>query len=478
MTGVPAIPDLACPHCGGRFRLRRGPAGQPALPASAQSAPDTLAGPDGPVISRLLAPLQQLGIQAIRQAAQPAVERALSGQRISAQLFAPEERDTLTAALAANLAASELLGRAFIRLRQQAAQQGGTRLFAEGDGRAKRRDLLDRITDFLGVLFIRTPRAILNFFHALFPSIAVEEVPFVTRVEQTARERVQQTEEVLAGRLTDKLPDLDPAATVEEVLDQVGVGPTNDSYGKLVIEVNDQGEYHRGGSEEHQQPDVAALLPFWVYNAVERPTSRPHHLARLGNIYPADQRFEDVRGHGPEEEANCLCSYTPITAQQAQILRSGPTGTGKFAEAPPRPPRAIAPAPPVIHVHAPAPVIPPLPPAPAQPPATVYVYADPPVTDPTIGETLRGIKELLERPQPAPVFQVPLAPAPVAALPAPEYDVVHDHENGALVRSRRVPKGEGAPVMPSPEPEYDVVHDYDPKTQKLIRSRRVPRGET
>jgi hypothetical protein len=315
-------PHLPCPHCGELIRVVNLPAfADPPPEVPAEPDQTHLAGPDGRAIAELLAGPKAFAMSAIVEASMAATERARVTRRVDPRFWSQADLGNVAASLAGLMGYSDLVGRARIRLYQLAARRQ-TQAFASP------KDLIKLAPDWsilaplrgIGRAILEDLKALANFFADIF--LATDFIPagWPEFYRDLGFRRAVDTEAVVREKVKSKIAGVPPEQelpTVEDILNEIGVGPANPSYPTVVVDINSHERFNVGGQEEQSKPDVAADLPGWRYHAVIRPTSRPHHAARDGNFYPSGTRFEDVRGHGPAEEANCLCSWTPLAADLA-----------------------------------------------------------------------------------------------------------------------------------------------------------------
>jgi hypothetical protein len=312
------FPDLPCPHCGELVRLANLPAFADPPPEIPVAADEThLAGPDGAAVAELLAGPKAFATSAIVAASMTATERALAQRRVDPRFWNPADLGDVAASLAGLMGYSDLVGRARIRLYQRAAR-GETRAFA-----SPRKGFVTVAPDWtiltplrnIGRAILENLQTLASFFADIF--LGVDFIPsgWPEFYRDLGFRRAVETEAIVREKVKQKIADMPPEKeppTAEDIMNEVGVGPANPSYPTVVVDINSHDRFNVGGHDEQSKPDVAADLPAWQYHAVIRPTSRPHHAARDGKFYPSGTRFEDVRGHGPAEEENFLCSWSPL----------------------------------------------------------------------------------------------------------------------------------------------------------------------
>jgi hypothetical protein len=310
-------PHLPCPHCGELIRVVNLPAFADPPPEVPVASDQThLAGPDGRAIAELLAGPKAFTMSAIVEASMAATERARAARRVDPRFWSQADLGNVAASMAGLMGYSDLVGRARIRLYQLAAR-GATRAFASPKNLIKLAPDWSILTPLRGIgrAILEDLKALANFFADIF--LGTDFIPsgWPEFYRDLGFRRAVDTEAIVREKVESKIagvpPEKEPPAA-EDILNEIGVGPANPSYPTVVVDINSHERFNVGGQDEQSKPEVAADLPGWQYHAVIRPTSRPHHAARDRKFYPVTVRFEDVRGHGPAEEANCLCSWTPL----------------------------------------------------------------------------------------------------------------------------------------------------------------------
>ncbi len=257
------------------------------------------------------------------------------------KLFNPRERAQLAEALAATLGTANLLGRARIRLRQQAAikaHESGRRKFSEDP------------TDFSCFdepgrdIRPMAPEKAVAYFRGLVPSLGTDPQRFGEQMRRRAFTLAAATEDTLLGRCQDlisrALETGEGASTgrldIANLLDDAGVSPRNPQYGDMVFRTNMKDSYMTGADEERQDPDVADTFPVWrwVHFPPRIGPARPQHEALHDKYFPNEAAFAEVRDSfkGEFDGYNCGCDQIPIDKWTWQKLQRGGAEISAFAE--------------------------------------------------------------------------------------------------------------------------------------------------
>jgi hypothetical protein len=348
---VRGVGSVVCPHCHGTvgipqptIKYVKEPQNPP--PAPHPPAPEkVLAGPDGPRVNDLLRPVLAEQSAVFAELARPAAMRALADPSADGPLLNDPETRRLSSAIAAALAAGDLLGRSAVRERWR-RERAGVAAFADAPVR-----FAAFAESPLSVPGNIVPASLYALFKRREPDLSTPE-DWLEELERAALTLAVQSGAVLDEKVKAALAAGTFPATpagVDRLLDAAGVGPANAAYADLVLRTNAHEAYTGGYEAERQSPDVAELLPAWQYFSARLPSSRPHHAARHGNVYPAAVRFADVRGHGVAETAHCLCSPSALTRTAWEAVRAKGGRFAAFADV-----RAFAGYDPGKHPHKPA----------------------------------------------------------------------------------------------------------------------------
>jgi len=341
-----------------------------------------LPGAAGEQVEDLLAGWLRAGAAALSRLARGAVERMLArglGPAAQLSLFTDAELAELADALAATTATADLLGRALVRDWWQRAEEGNEPGSGESGANTVESSAAERqsipgphpepgsdpgthrgtgararhaqapaarvggnpgepasslLHEELARAPVRplAPARALAYFRRLVPALAVDAAAFASDqlrrglalAAATGRELLDRVREFLVGK-TFHTGEI----SAEKILDAAGVTPASPGYAEMVVRTAALTAYHDGADEERRHPEVAPTFPAWQYLAKVRPTSRPWHAARNGNYYPAAVTFAQVRGEGPEDVCNCLCTFRPVPRDEwARLEAAG----ARFAE--------------------------------------------------------------------------------------------------------------------------------------------------
>jgi hypothetical protein len=297
-------------------------------------------GADGRRAAELLRGAQSQGARVLAAVTRRAVARLLrQGGRVpaSGQLYDAAERAEIQDALAATLGTAELLGRARVRLRQQAARErannfrGAPKVSRQSDGRqAVAADepgwaAFDEGAEVPPL----APEAAVNFFKGLVPTLGVDPQRFgadqrrkafrlAATTDQTVLERVKAVLQKSLEEGTGSFRDVD------KVLADAGVHPANPQTSDMIFRTNMADAYQEGQWEELQDPDVADVFIAWRYDAVLDGRQRDSHAAHNGKYFPSSVPFRQVRDSidGEYSGYNCRCSATPIDRWAWEALQA------------------------------------------------------------------------------------------------------------------------------------------------------------
>lgn len=101
-----------------------------------------------------------------------------------------------------------------------------------------------------------------------------------------------------------------------------------------IFRTNIQTAYNVGHYEQMSDPDVMALRPYWMYDAVEDSHTRPSHLAMDGRVYPADDPVWDT--WFPPNGFKCRCTVRSLSERQVKQrgleVETGPPRSGELKD--------------------------------------------------------------------------------------------------------------------------------------------------
>jgi hypothetical protein len=271
----------------------------------------TAATPDSHAVDHLLSDAQREGSQFLSTLASKAIMRYVRSG--GAHLFTPQEMKSLEAECARSLAAADLLGRARVRIREQALSAGPVAKFA------------DSPTDFGGAITTPTvplqpPLSALDYFKSLVPALDVEPLAWLAEIEKQAFTMALATSTELLSKVQNEIATRIASGeygwgqqAVSDLLTNAGVTPANPQYAEMVWRTNVKDALAKGTHEELSDPDVLPMFPVWKYSAIVGDgRGRPTHIARNGKYYPSQVPFTKVRGEGPDDVCNCRCDFIPI----------------------------------------------------------------------------------------------------------------------------------------------------------------------
>lgn len=233
-------------------------------------------------------------------------------------LFDDAELNDLRDSLASTLSAGDLLGRA--RVRRLAELASDRQDFAEGGP-------FDAFADPVPSLL---PRAAIDYFTRLVPSLSVDPMRFGPLMERHAFTMAHAADQVILGRVQSAItamlagqPDAIPGTVdttketperggeaVERILREAGVSPANPQYGEMVYRTNVMDAYNSGVHAELATPDMQEMFPAWEYLGIQDGREGDDHRPKFGKYYPTSASFAEVRGDRP---FNCRCSSRPVT---------------------------------------------------------------------------------------------------------------------------------------------------------------------
>ncbi len=228
----------------------------------------------------------------------PIKQQALQG------LFTDQERARLALGLASVIAPADLLGRSRIRTRQ--ARIETSRKFAD--------EPTPPPTDSLEPM---PPEKALDYFRALVPTLGIDPQRYGADQRRRAFTLAVATEKTLLEKIQGLLLQgikegtSRPGVTtqVQQILDAVGVSPSNPQYSEMVVRTNLMDAYNQGQTDELADPDVKEFFPVWRYDGIHDGREGDDHRPHFGQYYPSTVAFSVVRG---KRVYNCRCTQTPI----------------------------------------------------------------------------------------------------------------------------------------------------------------------
>jgi hypothetical protein len=296
---------------------------EPDEPGSAP-ADALVAGPDGERAGELLAKVIADGSRRLADAATPAVRRLMGHPlrgRYQARLFSDDELHRVAGVIAESMAHGDLLGRAAVRDRWRREESGE---HVHCDQPAGLRAFADVIEPAGGLV------EALAYFRGLEPSLSAEPDRFGPLLLRRAFTLAQDVDRVVLKRVQDSiaeavrggLPVDEVARSVDEILDDAGVGPRRRGYSELVVRTNMADAYTAGIEAERNDPEVRDAFPAWYYAAVIDGRERPTHGARHGMLFHAEVPFNAVRGTEAKDVCQCRCVPVVVTRRELSRLRA------------------------------------------------------------------------------------------------------------------------------------------------------------
>jgi hypothetical protein len=249
------------------------------------------------------------------------IERALR----SGVLFTEEDRASLQADLASAIATADLLGRARVRFRAEAARKKHPSLFSEV---ASRFSIFDEPGKKTGQapknVSLLTPLEAYDYFTNLVPTLNVHPDRFGEMMERRAFTLAVATERSLLDEIqsviADSIRDGEPggAITIRQLMIECGVAPKNPQYAEAVYRTNVMDAAAIGHDREMATDDMRETFPVFEYSAITGDgRGRPWHVSKNGLLYPSKFLFTNVRGTSGEDVINCRC--TPIAIDKWEL---------------------------------------------------------------------------------------------------------------------------------------------------------------
>lgn len=264
-------------------------------PASGEVA---LAGKDGAALAHVIREAKAFGVSRVNAIMQQAADRYPG----KGPFLSDEETRHVGDALAAVNASAELLGRARVRDLQERA--GATQA---GDDQPFKKFADSPLSA------IATPKAALDYFTSLYPSIGVDPERFPGEQRRRAFTLAADLNENVTAAIQKRLAEslathegtADASDAIRRALELAGVTGANPQYSEMVFRTNAMDAYQTGAYEEGTHPDVADIFPCWQYLGISDGRAGEDHKPHFGKYYPRAAKFADVRGNRP---FNCRCS--------------------------------------------------------------------------------------------------------------------------------------------------------------------------
>lgn len=247
-------------------------------------------------------------------------QQAKRGALGSNEPFSGHAQQKLAALLEGLIAKSELAGAATVRTRQLQRLQAN--------------DIVKANT------FTEQPAWTIltayEWFKSLFPTDSLNKSLFEMNITGRAFMLAVTTEQIILRKVHASIlyalehgaSRWEGAAGIDKILKDAGIVARR-GYADLVFRTNALEAYRTGGWGEYQKPVYKDFFPVWRYVGIDDgrqrkgPLPRPDHNRWFRKYFPRNVSFFDVRGHGPENVANCRCGFTPIYDGEWKRLQFG-----------------------------------------------------------------------------------------------------------------------------------------------------------
>jgi hypothetical protein len=281
-----------------------------------------LAGYDGQKAETLLANSKAYGIAELEKIVGAALARysdnPLALMKLS-RLLTHDEVVQLADVFAAINSTAELLGRARVRRKQDAAEKKHTSFSEDTD-----------FSCFDEGIHPLAPMQALDYFKKLIPRLGIDPERWGQLQERHAFTLAVATEGELLTKIKDAIikrletgKDIRGAKVeIKGLMDDAGVSHRNPVYSELIWRTNAMDSYNAGWSRELAEPDVAEAFPVWRYANPNDNRSRPTHAARAGKYYAAGVPFAEVRGLDVGDIVFCRCTGIPIFRDEWLALQA------------------------------------------------------------------------------------------------------------------------------------------------------------
>lgn len=263
--------------------------------------------------------VEPASIEMLARFARDGIMRRLDGRGAG---FNDAETLQFTNRFATILTVSDLIGRIRIQLQAERDWQE----FAEWPFPWKPSDLMS----------IFTPREALAFFRKIANIVVEGGTEVYTAIMEGRAFRLAATTDavvtekiarVIEGRIETGKDLRSAPHVVEGILEQSGIAHQN-GYGRLVVRTNIIESYNAGAWSKFTDPDLDELYSVWRYIGIkdgrqrQGPDPKPNHRAKCGRYWPRSAAFQDVRGRGIKDVANCRCSFVGVTKYKWKRLQA------------------------------------------------------------------------------------------------------------------------------------------------------------
>ena len=289
-------------------------------------APD-VAGPqqDASKAQQLLDHVEKEGANILSQVAANAVTRLMATRNPlrARRLFTDEEREKIAGAIASARASGNLLGQSRTLLRVEEVLKHAETFSEDAPTNFQRFD-----EPKAGVPI--HPQRALEYFQGLVPKLNVDPNRFgpamqrdaFTMAAATDAEVLKRVKEVLRTAIATGQGIPQAPASIQKILSDAGIAPSNPQYSELVFRSNMMDAYTQGTVQAMQDPQVADLFPVWRYAGIRDGRQRPEHEAHFGKYFANATAFAEVRDSIKHSPWNCRCNPVPVSKFSWQRLRA------------------------------------------------------------------------------------------------------------------------------------------------------------
>ena len=264
-------------------------------------------------VSRFLESLSATHARAYTAAVQDMVVAMARGNRPQ---FV-DARDRLARITTETMGAAEILGASLVL--QQAAKVGAGQNFADSP-----QPILPKVTftEALEDMVRRAPVTIRNAAERTAQRIAqlYGESPvtaFAFSAEQAVTERVQA---LIKESIQSGLSEIGAGKLIKETVDQIRTDTAawSESYARMAFRTNVNTAVTAGRFRQVQDPDIAAVIPAFRFDAVGDRDTRDNHGASDGLIFKVDNQV--WRRIAPPLGYNCRCQVTLMSRPQLRRM--------------------------------------------------------------------------------------------------------------------------------------------------------------
>ena len=165
------------------------------------------------------------------------------------------------------------------------------------------------------------PRAALDYFKSLIPSLSIEPERYVASLRRAAFTMVAAAEETLLERtqalIIERLETGDvhrAPQEIDDLLDEIGCGPRNSNYSEMVWRTNAMDALVTGMQDEvTSDPELMEAFPVWRYLGIKDGREGADHRINFDLYFPVSMSFHEVRG---PRVFNCRCVLSHVSASE------------------------------------------------------------------------------------------------------------------------------------------------------------------